>query len=274
MSLPAFELPASPGYPHPVSDSFIEYSGVPAERFALWEDILKDVGFARGYGPGHGRPGDEEHQRQAGQAIDALWTHLALLPKHVDRDNPHVAAYLKSLDKTVDLARGESGPRAASLSMSLSHLMNTLETLLLGLIGPQGQSPAAPHSLEIPNQPYTEAWLAIASGSADLLPGAAASRIVAWRTNRAVVTPAKAAEIAAARPREAGFDECRNLIDHWNRSSPIKRMTGAGDDAERAAFDQWQKRFREVLAQMKLDLRRFSERGEVYVGWTAWYGYE
>ena len=25
-----------------MSDSFIEYSGVPADRFALWEEILKD----------------------------------------------------------------------------------------------------------------------------------------------------------------------------------------------------------------------------------------
>ncbi len=37
---------------------------------------------------------------------------------------------------------------------------------------------------------------------------------------------------------------------------------------------EYQKRFREVLAQMKLDLLRFAERGDVYLGWSAWYGYE
>lgn len=257
-----------------MSDRFIEYAGVPADRFALWEDILKDVGFARGHGPGHGRPGDEEHQRQAAQAIELLWTHLALLPRHVDVGNPHVAAYLTSIDKTVALARGESGPKAASQSLSLSHLMTTLEALLLGLIGPDGQSPAAPHSLEIPNQPYTEAWLALAAGSADLLPGPAAKRIVAWRTNRAVVLPAQAKEIASGKPREAGLDECLALIDHWNRKATVLRAVGPGDDPARTQFEAWQKRFREVLAQMKLDLHRFAGRGEVYVGWVAWYGYE
>ncbi|MBV8881421.1 MAG: hypothetical protein JO332_15755 [Planctomycetaceae bacterium] len=253
-----------------MSDRFIEYAGVPADRFALWEDILKDVGFARGYGPGHGRPGDEEHQRQAAQAIDLLWTHLAILPRHLDLNNRFVAAYLKSIEKTVDLARGEGAEKASSQSLSLSHLMSSLEALLLGLIGPEGQSPAAPHHLEIPNQPYTEAWLALASGSADLLPGPAAKRIVAWRTNRAVVLPAQAKEIAAGKPREAGLDECRALLEHWNRKSPVPR---AADDAP-VPFEDWQQRFRAVLAQMKLDLHRFAERGEIYVGWVAWYGYE
>lgn len=257
-----------------MSDRFIEYAGVPAARFALWEDILKDVGFARGYGPGHGRPGDEEHQRHAGQALDALWTHLALLPRHLDLNNRFVPAYLKSIEKTVDLARGEGGPRASSQSLSLSHVMSSLEALLLGLIGPEGQSPAAPHALEIPDQPYTEAWLALASGTADLLPGAAAKRIVAWRTNRAVVLPAQAKEIAAGKPLEAGFDDCRALLEQWNRESPVQRAVGPADDAARALFDGWQPRFRAVLAQMKLDLHRFAERGDVHVGWIAWYGYE
>jgi len=257
-----------------VSDSFIEYTGVPADRFALWEDILKDVGFARGYGPGHGRPGYDEHERRAGQAIEQLWTHLALLPRHLDMNNQFVAAYLKSIDKTVDLARGANGVKASSLSLSLSHVMSTLEALLLGLIGPEGQSPAAPHTLEIPTQPYTEAWLAIATGSGDLLPGPGVKRVVAWRTNRAVVLPAQAKEIATAKPREAGLDECRALVEEWNRTSTVIRQVGAADDDERTRFDGHQKRFREVLAQMKLDLRRFAERGDVYLGWSAWYGYE
>src|SRR5438105_4353991 len=146
------------GYTGTVSDSFIEYTGVPADRFALWEDILKDVGFARGYGPGHGRPGYEEHERQAAQAIEQLWTHLAL-----------------------------------------------------------------------------------PTGSADLLPGPAVKRTVAWRTNRAVVLPAQAKEIATARPREAGFDECRALIEHWNRKSTITRQVEAADDDARTRFDGYQK---------------------------------
>jgi len=257
-----------------VSDSFLEYSGVPADRFALWEDILKDVGFARGNGPGRGRPGYEEHERESGQAIELLWTHLALLPRHVDVGNPFVAAYLKSIDRTVELARGENGPKASSLSLSLSHVMSTLEALLLGLIGRDGQSPVAPHSLEIPTQPYTEAWLALAAGTPDLLPGPAVKRVVAWRTNRAVVLPSQAIEIAGGKPREAGLDDCRALIERWSRTSLITRRVGPTDDDERRRFDEWQKRFREVLAQMKLDLRRFAERGEIYLGWSAWYGYE
>ena len=257
-----------------MSDSVIEYTAVPADRFALWEDILKDVGFARDYGPGHGRPGYDEHERRAGQAIEQLWAHLALLPRHLDLNNKFVAAYLKSIDKTVDLAGGENGPKASSLSLSLSHIMSILEALLLGLIGPEGQSPAAPHSLDIPTQPYTEAWLAIAAGSADLLPGPAVQRVIAWRTNRAVVLPAQAKEIATARPREAGLDECRALIEQWNKTSTITRQVEAADDDARTRFDGYQKRFREVLAQMKLDLRRFAERGDIYLGWSAWYGYE
>jgi len=255
-----------------VSDSFIEYSGVPADRFALWEEILKDVGFARDHGPGPGRPGYDEHERQAGQAIEQLWTHLALLPRHVEVGNPFVAAYLKSIDNTVELVRRKHGPKAPSLWLSLSHVMNALEALLLGLLGREGQSPAAPHSLAIPTQPYTEAWLALATGTADLLPGPAAGRVVAWRTNRAVVLPPLANEIARGKPREAGFDDCLALIERWNRTSTFSRKVGIGDD-ERGRFDGWQARFREILAQMKLDLRRFSERGEIYLGWSAWYGY-
>jgi hypothetical protein len=257
-----------------VSDSFIEYSGVPADRFALWEDILKDVGFARGYGPGRGRAGYQEHERQSGQAIELLWTHLALLPRHVDVRNPFVAAYLQSIERTIELARGENGPRASSLSLSLSHVMNTLEALLLGLVGPDGQSPVAPHRLEIPTQPYTEAWLAIAGGTPDLLPGPAVKRVVAWRTNRAVVLPLQANEIAGGKPREAGLDECRAMVERWGRPSMVPRRVERADPDERTPFDNWQKRFREVLAQMKLDLRRFAERGEIYLGWSACYGYE
>ena len=57
------------GYSQDVSDSAFEYAGVPAERFAMWEDILQDVGFARGYGPAHGKPGFEDYQLKATQAL-------------------------------------------------------------------------------------------------------------------------------------------------------------------------------------------------------------
>jgi len=257
-----------------VSDSTFEYGGVPAGRFAMWEDILKDVGFARGYGPAHGQPGYDEHQREAARAIELLWPPLALLPKHLDTTHPHVAAYLQSLDRTVEMARGE-GPRpATSQSLALSQIMTTLEALLLGLIGPQGQSPLAPRTEELPTQPYFEAWLATASGSADLVPGPAARRTIAWRTTRACVLPDQAKEIAAAATREITLDWCRALIDHWNRKSTTHKFLGPADDAERTRFAEWQPRFHEVLARLKADLRGYAERGEVYLGWTGWYGHE
>jgi len=263
------------GYPPPVGDSVFEYGGVSTERLATWEDILKDVAFARGDGPGRGKPGHEEHQRHATQALEQLWTHLALLPRLVDETHPHVAAYLTSIRKTVER---EAPPpprrRWMDAALDLSHVMNTLEALLLGLVGPQGQSPHAPCSAEIPTQPYFLAWLALRAGSADLLPGPSARRIVSWRTERAVVAPQAAMEIVGRKPRSVTLDECRALIDHWNRKSPPAVSLGPADDAERARYDDWQRRFEEVYAQLTADLSGTAGRGDRYIGWTAWYGDE
>jgi len=252
-----------------VSDCFFEYAGVPAERLEFWKDILKDVSFARGYGPSAGRPGHEEHERKSAQAIELLWTHLALLPRHLDLNHRPVALYLDSLNRTVEQSRSGAPRRSGRVSLDFSHLMNLLESLLLGLIGPEGQSPFAPHRVEIPTRPYFAAWLAAATGSADLLPGPAAARIVAWRTNRAVVLPAQAKDIAAGKPRNATLDDCRRVIEDWNRRSPSGQHPEPAPDDERARFVGWENEFRPVLAQLKLDLRRFADRGETYVGWTA-----
>jgi hypothetical protein len=158
--------------------------------------------------------------------------------------------------------------------LDLSHVMNTLEALLLGLIGPQGQSPHPPCSAGIPTQPYFPAWLALRAGSADLLPGPAARRIVSWRTERAVVDPQAALEIVGRKPRSVTLDECRALLDHWNRKSPTAVSFGSADDAERGRYDEWQRRFEEVHAQLTADLSRFAGAGDLYLGWTAWYGDE
>src|SRR3954466_2776260 len=176
------------GYPPPVGDSVFEYGGVSADRLAAWEDVLKDVAFPRGDDPGRGKPGHEEYQRRATQALEQLWTHLALLPRLVDETHPHVAAYLTSIRKTVER---EAPPpprrRWMDAGLDLSHVMNTQEALLLGLIGPKGQSPHAPCSAEPPPPPSSPAWLALGAGSAELLPGPAARRTVSWRRERAVI---------------------------------------------------------------------------------------
>lgn len=263
------------GYSVSVSDSAFEYGGVPAARLAVWEEILRDVGFARELAPAHRKPGHDDHQRLAAQALEQLWTHLALLPRHVNEKDPFVAAYLKSIRRTVER---EAPPpprrRWMDAALDLSHVMNALEALLLGLIGPQGQSPHPPYSAELPAQPYFEAWLSLRSGSPDLLPGPEARRSVSWRTPRALVPPIEALQILGRQARAVTFDDCRALIDRWNRGSSRQRFLAPADDAERGRFGQYQKRFEEAYAQLSGDLRRIAERGDVYMGWTAWYGHE
>jgi hypothetical protein len=227
-----------------VSDSAFEYGGVSAEHLATWEDILKDVGFARDAGPARGQPGHEDHQRRATQAMELLWTHLALLPRLLDETHPHVGAYLQSIRRVI--GREEPPPprkRWMDPALDLSHVMSTLEALLLGLIGPQGQSPFPPCSAEIPTHPPFDAWLAIRAGSADLLPGPAARRVVSWRTPRAVVSP----------------EDARKILD------------GAADRGRDAGE---QRRFEEVYAQLTADLKRFADRGDFYIGWTTRYAPE
>jgi hypothetical protein len=152
--------------------------------------------------------------------------------------------------------------------------MSTLEALLLGLIGPDGQSPAAPYAHEIPTQSYFEGWLACVARSADLLPGPAAARTVSWRFPRAVVLPPQAKEIAERKAKDVPLEEVRALIEHWHRKSTSKPSLAAVDDEERARYEDWQRRFREVFAKLQTDLRRFATQGRIYLGWTAWYGYE
>jgi hypothetical protein len=254
-----------------VGDSFFEYTGVPPARLKVWEEILQEVGHARGYGPGHGKPGDEEHQRISSQAIEQLWTHIALLPKQLDTTDPFVIAYLNSLENTVAVAR-EAGTARASLA--LSQVMGTLEVLLLGLIGPEGQSPVAPYAHEIPTQPYFEGWLACVAKTADLLPGPAAARTLSWRFARAVVLPPQAKELAERKAKDVTLDEIRALVEHWHRKSPSRPFIGAADDEERGRYFDWQHGFREVFRKLQSDLRRFASQGRIYLGWTAWYGYE
>lgn len=254
-----------------MSDSFFEYTGVTPARLQVWEEILQEVGHARGYGPGHGKPGDEEHQRISSQAIDQLWTHLALLPKHLDTTDPFTNVYLKSLDDTVEVARAAGTARA---SLALSHVMSTLEALLLGLIGPEGQSPVAPYAHEIPTQPYFDGWLACVAKTADLLPGPAATRTLSWRFARAVVPPAQAKQIAERKVRDVPLDEVRALVEQWHRKSDNKPFLGKVDDEERERYADWQHGFREVYSKLQSDLRRFAAQGRIYLGWTAWYGYE
>jgi len=251
-----------------VSDSAFEYGGVSPAKLAMWEDLLHDVGFARDPGPSRGRPGHEEAQRLAAQALEQLWTHLALLPRLLDGSHPHVAAYLNSVTRTVEReAPPPPRKRWIDAGLDLSHVMNSLEALLLGLIGPDGQSPHPPRAAELPTPPCFEAWLSLRTGSADLLPGPAARRVVSWRRPRAIVDALQAKEILGRGPRAVSFDDCRALHEKWHPAAPI-----SPDD--RGRYDEWQRRFEEVAAQLTADLRVYAERGDCYVGWMAWYGHE
>lgn len=258
-----------------MSDSFLEYAGVPPGRFDLWQNVLRDVGFARGYGPAHGLPGYSEYQRQAAQAIDLLWPHLELLPRHVDPRDPHIAAQLESIRRAIESSRNPTKERrVGDVSLDLSWVMDSLEVLLLGLIGSEGQSPVAPRRAEIPLQSFLPAWLVLATGCPNLLPGPAATQTVSWRTPRAYLLPSQMRDLLELPPREVSPEECRTLIESWNAHAEIKLWVGTLDRAQRDHYAACQARFREVWEQLRSDLKGHAQRGEIYVGWTAWYGYE
>jgi hypothetical protein len=186
-----------------VSNSFFEYAGVPRPRFELWRDILRDVGFARDYGPAHGQPGWEEHQKQSRQAIEQLWPHLEVLARLVPDDLSHIHRSI------ADARASQHKRKLGNVALDLSHAMDSIETLILG----------KPRSEPIKNDGVWEAWLE------RHLPG----REIKWRVARRYVLPGEAAAFPAGPP------------------------------------------LAEIL---RADLRAFAARGDVYVGWTAWYGYE
>jgi hypothetical protein len=219
-----------------------DYAGVAPERFAAWQDVLRDA-----------------------RSADALWPYLESVPRLVDAAHPHVQAYLASARSFV-----EPPPRARKSrdrDRDLVHAVDTFEVLLLGLIGPEGQSPHAPRSLELPNQPYFEAWMALAFDHPNLLPGPDAVQVVGRRQPRAWLGPAQVRALAEARPR--------GIVDvEACRARTAGRFLVALDVAERARYERWEARFREVAEQLHADLKAFAARGAAYVGWMTWTGDE
>lgn len=176
---------------------------MPRPRFELWLDILRDVGFARDYGPAHGKPGYEEHQKLSRQAIEQLWPHLDVLRKLVKDD-------LSSIHRAIESARAPQRKRSlGDVSLDLSHAMSDIERLVLGEIVRE----------EIPNDRSFPDWLE------KHLPG----REIAWRVTRRWLPPESFPELPAGGP---------------------------------------------VVERLRAALQSFAREDKVYVGWTAWYGYE
>ncbi|HEX7897592.1 MAG TPA: hypothetical protein VF950_07510 [Planctomycetota bacterium] len=180
-----------------MGDNFFEYVGVPRPRFELWRDILRDVGFARGYGPAHGQPGYEEHQKLSRQAIEQLWPHLDVLARLVKDDLSHIHRSI------ADARAPQHQRRLGSVSLDLSHAMSSIESLILG----------TPVQEEIPNDGSFRA------------PG----HELAWRIQRSFLLPEEYAQVPPGPP---------------------------------------------VVERLRAALQTFASRGDVYVGWIAWYGYE
>lgn len=157
-----------------MSDNVFEYAGVPRARFELWRDILRDVGFARDYGPAHGKPGWEAHQKLSRQAIEQLWPHLDVLSRLVKDD-------LSSIHRSIERARAPQHRRSlGDVSLDLSHAMGDIERLILG----------EPVREEIPNDGAFEEWLK------RHLPG----HDIAWRQARSYLLPEEFPELPAGSP--------------------------------------------------------------------------
>lgn len=238
-----------------MGDNAFEYVGVPARNLELWQDILRDVEFARGYGPNYGAPGYEAFQRVAASAVEQLWPHVdrAALPA------PLHEAVLRSVEAAREPLRTR---KLGAPSIDLSHALGTLEESLLGL--------RAARREEIPLQPYFEAWLAAATSCSNLAPGPVAAQTLGWTVPRAFLRPEQVVELASGTLRTPSFDEVRALLGAWR----TRVWIGPAEGAEAERYAGWAARFGEVLKGLRTDLAGMAQRGEAYVGWVAWTGYE
>jgi hypothetical protein len=258
-----------------VSDIVLEYTSATPRRFKLWQDVLRDVGFARDYGPAPGQPGYDEHQQRSARAVALLQPHLDALPKVVDAQHPHVLAMMESIVRSLESARQPAWLRElGDVSLDLSQVMDGIEVLLLDLIGPEGQSPVARGQVELPTQPYFTAWLVASTGCPNLVPSLDATQAIGWRTDRAYLYPAQAKAVSELEPRDVTFEACCDVLRTWNARSSTKVWIGSADPTERHRYDAWQAAFTEGLVQLQSGLAETVERGEIYLGWTTWYGYE
>jgi hypothetical protein len=228
-------------------------------------DAVRDVEFARGYGPTHAQPGYDKHIAKCRDA-------LQLLQPYVDglESGPHADACRRAIKDGLAKGRRTHGDAA----LDLTWCMSGLEAALLGLIGPQGQTPYPQHQIGLPLQPYFEDWLVTVTECPDLIPHPHSTQLVGWHTYvRAWLSPAQIAKLPATEP-DLSYDGCRAAIERANRKRMAHLWIGAPSDIEHAAYNNYQKRFREVLAELRRDLAEFAARGLAYVGWTAYYGYE
>jgi len=258
-----------------VSDIVLEYTSVSPARFERWRNVLRDVGFARDYGPAAGQPGYEEHERQAARAIELLQPHLNAMTDVVDTRHPHVLAQMESILRAHESSKQPAHRRTlGSISLDLSTMMDSIEVLLLNLIGPEGQSPIGPGQIELPTQPFFEAWLAASTGCLNLLPNIESTQTIAWRTHRAYLLPHQVKAVAEMEARDVSFRTCCAVLQRWNSRSSTKVWVGAEDPAEQHRYDLWQAAFTEGLVRLQMGLSETAEQGEVYLGWTTWSGYE
>lgn len=258
-----------------MSDIVLEYTSIPPARFDRWRNVLRDVGFARGYGPSEGQPGYREYERQAARAIELLQPHLNAMTDVVDTRQPFVLAHMESILRAYESSRQPADRRdVGDVSLDLADMMSSLEVLLLNLIGPEGQSPIGPGQIELPTQPYFEAWLAASTGCLNLLPNVESTQTIAWRTDRAYLLPHQVRKIAEMEARDVSFRTCCAILQRWNSRSSTKVWVGSEDPAEQHRYEIWQAAFTEGLVQLQAGLTEAADRGEVYLGWTTWSGYE
>lgn len=258
-----------------MSDILLEYTGTTPERFEAWQNVLLDVGFARAYGPSPGQPGYDAWIRQAAQAIDLLQPHLDVVARRVEIGHPFVTARLEAIQRSLeDATQPLRSRKLGDVGLDLSHIMDDVEVLLLGLIGPEGQSPVGRCSVEVPTQPYLAAWLRAATGTPNLVPNAESTQVLSWRTDRAWLPPAQAGQLAELEPRDVSYEACCSVLRRWNDRSSTKVWIPSSDPQESRRYEEWQVCFVEALHQLQSGLGEIAERGEVYLGWTTWTGYE
>jgi len=128
--------------------------------------------------------------------------------------------------------------------------------------------------VEIPTQPYFEAWLRAATSCTNLVPNLESTQTISWRTDRAYLLPVQAEKVSALEPKDVSFAACCDVLRRWNTRSTSKVWIGATDPAERHRYEDWQPCFFEGLVQLRAGLQDIADRDEIYLGWTTWYGYE
>ncbi len=236
--------------------SFLEYASVPPDRLQTWMDAVRDVEFARGDGPAHGRPGYDKHIAKCRDALQLLQPYVDGLGR-----DPHADACRRAIKDGLSRERRTHGDAA----LDLAWCMSGLESALLRW--------EEHRSIGLPLQPYFEDWLVTVTECPDLVPHPHSKQLVGWQRTRAWLSPAQIAKLPPTAP-DLPYDGCRAAIERANEKRMAQIWIGAPRDIDHAAYNRYQERFRAVLAELRRDLADNAARGLAYVGWTGYYGYE